>query len=49
MKDHIVVVLCKWTQSAYVYPKLLTEQDAERVAAKLTDFNNTANIKRLAQ
>jgi hypothetical protein len=47
MKYHIVIVRCNWTTSEYVYPRLLTLEDAKTLKSKLTDVNNDAFIKKV--
>lgn len=46
-KDCIVIVKCRWTESQYAYPKLLTYKAAEVMKLKLTDVNNEASIKKV--
>lgn len=46
-KNCIVVVKCRWNDTEYVYPKLLTDKDANRIKAQRTDANNEAYIKKV--
>lgn len=47
MKNWIVITKCRWNGSETVHPRLQTEEEADKLKARLTNENNTAEAVRV--